>query len=160
MVWEDGGREAPSYPIPGYNIPMRKNPARVWMILFVGLALLALVSVARLNSGRDRIPWRSDFSAAQRESAMTHRPIFLDFTASWCGPCQSLKTSTWADSGVAAALGGYVPVSVDLDANPELAKQYHVSAIPMFVVLDAQGNSIKSSLGYLEPDQFLQWLKN
>jgi thiol-disulfide isomerase/thioredoxin len=54
----------------------------------------------------------------------------LEFTATWCGPCQrispmimQLKRSGW-------------PIrKIDVDKNPELAKQYGITAMPSFVLV-------------------------
>ncbi len=54
----------------------------------------------------------------------------LEFTATWCGPCQrispmimQLKRSGW-------------PIrKIDVDKNPQLAKQYGITAMPSFVLV-------------------------
>jgi thiol:disulfide interchange protein len=137
---------------------MRSLPNRTWFICLIGLSIVAIIGFARLTGGRDRIPWRHDLPAARRESALTHKPLFLDFTASRCGPCQSLKSSTWADANVAKMLTKYVPVQIDVDAHPDLSQQFQVQSIPLFVVLNSDGSTLKRSEGYLDADEFLDWL--
>ena len=138
---------------------MQKYWNRLLLLIGIGAALITISIIARSNSGKDRIPWREDLTAAERESVATHKPIFLYFTASWCGPCQELKTSTWADGAVGSALAAYVPVKVDLDAHPDLASKYGVVSIPMFVTLDRLQAPVKVSEGYLGPEDFLSWLR-
>ncbi len=119
---------------------------------------MAMVLLGRIFSPQERIPWRDDFAAAGRESIAAHKPVFAYFTAQWCGPCQSLRHTTWADAGVAKALSGYVPVKIDIDAHPDLAARYSPSEIPTFVVLKEDGSVAKSQTGALGPDDFLAWL--
>lgn len=64
----------------------------------------------------------------------TGRGVLLDFTATWCGPCQQMNP-------VVSRLKrqGYPIVKVDIDQRPDLAKKYNVRSIPAFVlVIDGQ----------------------
>jgi len=105
------------------------------------------------------IPWRTDFAAARAEAERLHRPLFMDFTASWCPPCQQMARTTWTDPAVAAALKDIIPVKIDLDQNHELAQQYDVQSIPAFRMVDSKGTVLKSGGGLMTSEQFLAWLK-
>lgn len=65
------------------------------------------------------------------------RPIILDFTATWCGPCQAMKP-------VVEQLhdAGYPVRAVDIDRHPELAQRYKVDAVPTFVVVQPDGQEM------------------
>ena len=137
---------------------MRQSPNRIWFIVLLGAALVAIAGVGRFMSGQERIPWREDFAAANRESVAVHKPVFAFFTAAWCEPCQSLRHTTWADAAVAKALSAYVPVKIDIDVHPDLAARYAPDMIPKFVVLKEDGSVVKSETGVLMPEEFLAWL--
>jgi thiol:disulfide interchange protein len=131
----------------------------VWFLLAVLVALSAIVTIADLRQAREIIPWRADFAAAQKESAATHKPVMLYLTATWCGPCQSLRGTTWADAGVEKTLRDFVPVKVDIDEHPDIARQYGGDAIPRFVVINESGTAVKATEGALPPEDFIAWLK-
>src|SRR3954469_22842085 len=97
----------------------------VWGLLLILAGVVAVVSVAKLRQPKEAVPWRTDFDAARREAAQTGKPLFVYFTASWCGPCQRMRSTTWADPQVDAALRAYVPVKVDVDsAGRDLKRRY------------------------------------
>ncbi|MBD3672216.1 MAG: trypsin-like peptidase domain-containing protein [Planctomycetaceae bacterium] len=54
----------------------------------------------------------------------------LDFTATWCGPCQSV-----APTVERLKRKGYPIRKVDVDKHPELAARYGVDSIPQFVLV-------------------------
>ena len=107
------------------------------------------------------VAWRTGFDAALAESAKTGKPVLVDFTASWCPPCQVMKHEVWPDGRVASAVNeGYVPVLVDVDdpKNAELAQRYGVRSIPTLVVVDAEGKVIRQG-AFMSADDMLDFLK-
>tara|TARA_R110002111_G_scaffold256979_2_gene324677 strand:+ start:187878 stop:189656 length:1779 start_codon:yes stop_codon:yes gene_type:complete len=74
-------------------------------------------------------------------SAATPKGVLLDFTATWCGPCQKM-------SPLISRLKreGYPIKKVDVDQEPELAKRFNVSSIPAFVVV-VEGREVARSVG-------------
>jgi thiol:disulfide interchange protein len=53
--------------------------------------------------------------------------VFIDFYAEWCGACQIMDQTTFADTVVLDVLeAGYVFVKVDTDKYPEAGKHFDV----------------------------------
>ncbi|GMI15167.1 hypothetical protein TrLO_g12237 [Triparma laevis f. longispina] len=55
--------------------------------------------------------------------------VVVDFTASWCGPCQMIAPIF---AQLAETYGDVVFVKVDVDANEETAAACEISAMPTF----------------------------
>lgn len=130
-----------------------------WVILGVFAALIAVGAVSRSReSSEELIPWRTNLVDARAEARSADKPVLLYFTADWCGPCQTMRRTTWANADVDQALQAFVPVKIDIDAQPAVASQYGVRSIPTYAVLDGDGQPIRSAVGAIAPADFLNWL--
>jgi thiol-disulfide isomerase/thioredoxin len=72
----------------------------------------------------------ADPSDAPRRVAHAPQGVLLDFTATWCGPCQQMAP-------IISKLErqGFPVRKVDIDQHKALAQQYNVSSIPCFVLV-------------------------
>jgi len=130
-------------------------------MLFIGAILIgvAIIVMVSRRMPDELVPWGSDYSAALVTARKTNKPILLYFTASWCGPCQEMRRYVWGEPRVADAIKAYVPVRIDVDAQPQFAEQYKADqGIPLFVVVDAQGNELRRIVGAMPADDFLNWV--
>ena len=144
----------------GYcSIGMKQALKPVWGIFLVLLAVVGANLVWKATRPKEIIPWRASYAAALDEGRAAKKPVFVYFTADWCGPCQGLKHTTWADPSVEAALREYVPVKVDVDRDAQVAQKYRVTGIPAYFVLDPAGSVVGNWDGAQPPVEFLQELK-
>ena len=131
----------------------------VWGLFLILLAVTAASLLFRASRADEIIPWRPSYAAALDEARSGNKRTLVYFTADWCGPCQNLRHTTWADKNVEAALRSFVPVKVDIDAQRDLATRYRIDAVPTFVVLDPSGAAINSWSGASPPAEFISELK-
>jgi thioredoxin-like negative regulator of GroEL len=126
------------------------------LLLFMMVALVGGVWAYR--SSGDTVGWRDNLEAARTEARSSNKPLVVYFTADWCPPCQQMKKTTWADSQVTTALGSYVPVKIDVDAQPQVAQQFQVRSIPFVVVLDRSERVVGTRAGLVDASSMTQWL--
>jgi len=91
-------------------------------------------------SAQSAVNWRTDLDLALEEAAQADRPVLVDFTASWCPPCQVMKQEVWSDETIGQiANERFIPVLVDVDDQPMTAGRYGIQTIPTIMILDSDG---------------------
>jgi thioredoxin 1 len=70
----------------------------------------------------------------EAEVLKSDKPVLVDFTASWCGPCKVLAPIV--DKIASESEGKYKVVKVDIDEAPTLAARYGIRGVPTVVAFD------------------------
>lgn len=78
----------------------------------------------------------------------------IKFHADWCGPCKILAPRA---EEIAAQLGVTLE-SVDIEANPDLAKQYGVRSIP-YMVAFKDGAVVDTMVGAKKDSDIVDFFK-
>lgn len=81
------------------------------------------------------------------------KPVFVDFYATWCGPCKVLKPILEK----LVKEYDFVLAKVDIDQNPELASEYGVEGVPDVRVV-SQGQMQRGFVGALTEAQIRELL--
>ncbi|MCI2056010.1 MAG: thioredoxin [Oscillibacter sp.] len=86
------------------------------------------------------------------DAAVSAAPLaMIDFWASWCGPCKMLSPTIEA---LAGQYDGKVLVGkVNVDEEPDLARQFGVMSIPTVVFLK-NGREFDRKVGLMPADAF------
>lgn len=90
------------------------------------------------------------------EAMKSELPVFIDFWASWCGPCKMLAPHI---SELANEYKGKLKVcKVNVDDEPELAATFKIVSIPTIVIIK-DGNITNSSVGYMSKSELENLIK-
>lgn len=98
--------------------------------------------------------WDEALNLAKKEG----KPIFLDISASWCGPCKMLKAKTFPNEEVGKFYNAnFINVAVDGEKGEgiKLASKYRIKGYPSLVFIDSNGQLIAQTAGYRNPKQFI-----
>ncbi len=81
-------------------------------------------------------------------------PVLVDFWASWCGPCQMVAPII---EEISEEVTDAKVAKVDVDAQPELAREYRVLSIPTLMVFK-DGQAVKRDAGAKPKEEILAML--
>lgn len=84
------------------------------------------------------------------------KPAIVDFTASWCGPCQ--RIAPILEELAEEYKGDIVIYKVDIDKERGLAKAFNVSSIPAIMYIPLDGDPTMT-IGARGKDKFKQEIK-
>lgn len=83
------------------------------------------------------------------------KPVLIDFSAEWCGPCKMMGPIL---KEVAGKAGDTVRIlKIDVDKNPDVAQQYRIVSVPTLMVFK-NGEAVFRQSGVMQAPQILDML--
>ncbi|WP_149304505.1 thioredoxin family protein [Pareuzebyella sediminis] len=99
------------------------------------------------------------FEEAIKTSKELNRPIFIDFSTSWCGPCRQMDNLVFSDSIIGDFYNkNFICLKFDAEKGEgiTLANKFEINAYPTLLFLSPQLETELKHIGYRGPKEFLE----
>ncbi|MDR3691212.1 MAG: thioredoxin domain-containing protein [Fimbriimonas sp.] len=113
------------------------------------------MTLEEINSAK----WYYDLEEAKKVAAASGKRIFVDFYATWCGPCKMLERDCFGTEQFKQFGKKFVFCRIDVDAQASVAQAYGITAMPTQDVLDKDGKVLNQTIGYADPTTFFNFLR-
>ncbi|KAL3636299.1 hypothetical protein CASFOL_020846 [Castilleja foliolosa] len=94
---------------------------------------------ARVTAFHSSSKWNFFFEASKQTSKL----IVIDFTATWCGPCQTIQPTIEEYSEIYTDVDF---VKIDVDELESVAKEFGVQTMPTFILIK-KGKQVDKIVG-------------
>lgn len=112
------------------------------------------LSEEEMNSAK----WYTNLEEAEKIARATHKKVFIDFMATWCGPCKQLEKTCFYTPEFKALGKSYVFCRIDCDEQPSLAQRYGATSIPLQVIVTPDGAVVESLTGWGGAERFFSFM--
>jgi thiol:disulfide interchange protein DsbD len=123
-------------------------------------AIVGLFMVVTWYELPPELHWETNESVALARASQEHKPVLIDFGASWCGACKELDEKTFPDAKVQKEGARFVALHIDATDDDDAAvarvrQKYHATeGLPVVVFLDSHGQESKRFTEFVAPDCF------
>ena len=129
-------------------------------LVFLPLLLLAMLCQAQGEQGITF--FKGSFQEALAEAKKQNKTLFVDFYATWCGPCKRMAKEVFTLKEVGDYFNGrFISLQVDAEKpeNKDIAKQYKVEAYPTVAFIAPDGKALGVNVGALGKEDLLEAAK-
>ncbi len=121
-----------------------------------------------LETQRAEVSQWTTLESAMAESRRNGKPVLIDFSADWCGPCQRMKQQVFENRARGQAVQtAVIPVSIvdrarEDGSNPleveSLQQRYQVNAFPTLIVFSPASGRMMKTQGFGDADRTVAWI--
>ena len=143
---------------------LKRNKMKRTVLIIVGVLSLLFLFVNCNNETEEEVKGGIEFQpltfdAAIAKGKASHKIVFIDAYATWCGPCKQLSKKTFVDKKVAELFNAkFVNVKMDVDQaeGKKFAEKFEINSIPTLLFFDENGKLLKQVKGFHTPNELIQ----
>ena len=128
------------------------------MAVVAGLVVISAVAWG-IGPQKSPVTWQPNLQAAHKIAQQQNKPMLLVFGAEWCTYCKKLESQTLGNPQLAKYINmNFVPVHIDVDAEPKIGEILEVKSLPCTVVLSPGADLLGRYEGFCQANQMYQKL--
>ena len=137
----------------------KKRSRALWIVFLVFFAFVVTIF---LTQHRGTINWVEDYEAGIKLAKQQSKPVLLAFyklntrfsTETWQNTYNNPDVKKFVEAN-------FVPILIDVDKQPEIAKRYHIGYYPTHYIKQPDSDELFGpQVGYDPPALFIEKLKN
>lgn len=131
------GKQMPEHVPPDAE---KKRSRGLWILLLVFLVFVVAVF---LTEHKGTINWVEDYEAGMKLAKQQKKPVLLTFYKLHTRFCSDMSQNTYNDPDVIEYVeSNFVPIFIDVDKQPEIAKLYNVDYYPTHYIKQPDSNEL------------------
>ena len=137
----------------------KKQSRALWIVILI---FFVLVTTVFLTQRKDTINWVEDYEAGIELARQQNKPVLLAFYKLHTRFSSQMWQDTYNDPDVIEYVeANFVPILIDVDKQPEIAKRYKIDYYPTHYVKEPHSDKLFGPmLGYESPSQFIGKFKD
>jgi thioredoxin-related protein len=139
------------------------------MMLNMGLLMTVFPFIGFAQEGGIIFEKENNWEAVKAKAKATHKLIFLDCYASWCGPCKAMDKDIYTQEKVGAYYNSkFVCLKLQMDTSKQdddevkrryvdahyILQHYKINAYPTFLFFSPDGKILHKGIGYKNAEEF------
>lgn len=129
------------------------------VLVIVGVLAIGLWQRQQAAAAARSVAWKPTFAEALAAAKESDRPVLVSFVMPNCGYCRQMDIEVLPNRDVQEAIRGFVPVRVNIVAQPEIAVRYGIMGAPVHMITDAEGTPLGRVDGFVPADRFTAFLR-
>jgi thioredoxin 1 len=124
----------------------------LFFLIFLNITRISLAQDTNITSF-----YEGPFEDVIAEAKKSRKPIFIDFSATWCKPCLKMEQETFTNADIANKLNNdFIAYKVDVDNfdGMAVAQKYGVKEYPTYLILDSKTIKMGTIKGFYYANQF------